>query len=517
MVLTTLLAASAMGSPALVQTKITAASLFKNGYAVVVREAPFTGGEVLIEDPPLATLGTLWVTANGNVKLSSVVATTTVTETTTDLNSLDALITANVGKRLTVLAMLPGKSEPESLVSTVRAATGSLLVLDMEDGSRLALQKASVVRILSTSGDMIYQAKGETRKRVLRVRGTGTGNVVVLSLERGLTWAPGYHVDITNETELTVTSKATVINDLGKIESIDLKLITGFPHVRFINILDPLTSGMQLDQFLNSMMQTGAAVADAAPMAQNSVFAGGRPGTFGEGAFTPFDPSQLEGMQLEDLFFYTLPNVTLDKGERGYYVQFQEKAKYEHVYTLDLPETGWWQNANEAFSTPDQTKYEVWHTLEFLNPSAFPLTTAAATTFKNGQIIGQDMLSYTAPKSKAVLRITKALDIQPDVVEQELDRQIAAIPRTSYTRAYDLVTAKGTIQVANYKSEAVKVKVMKMLVGEVTAASHNGAITKNRVGLRSVNPNSEIRWTLDLKAGEKVDLTYDFKVYVPTP
>ena len=106
-----------MGSPALVQTKITAASLFKNGYAVVVREAPFTGGEVLIEDPPTArharhALGDRQRSLVFNVKLNSVVATTTVTETTTDLNSLDALITANVGKRLTVLAdgmMMPGK------------------------------------------------------------------------------------------------------------------------------------------------------------------------------------------------------------------------------------------------------------------------------------------------------------------------------------------------------------------------------------------------------------------------
>ena len=166
--------------------------------------------------------------------------------------------------------------------------------------------------------------------------------------------------------------------------------------------------------------------------------------------------------------------------------------------------------------TPDSI-WDVWHTLEFTNPSQFPLTTAAATTFKDGQIIGQDMLNYTAPKSKATLNITKALDIRPDLVEEELERQINAIPRTSYTRGYDLITAKGTIQLVNYKSQTVKVKVLKQLVGEVTSTSHNGAVVKNRVGLRAVNPNSEVRWTLDLKAGEKVELTYNFKVYVPTP
>jgi hypothetical protein len=251
------------------------------------------------------------------------------------------------------------------------------------------------------------------------------------------------------------------------------------------------------------------------------VFAGVRPGTFERAAdpFSQFNPGQLEGLQLEDLFFYSLKNVSLETSERGYYVLFQEQADYEHVYTLDVPETGWWQNTNENYRAPQPQPalYDVWHTLEFTNPSAFPLTTAAATTFKSGQIIGQDMLSYTAPKGKAKLRITKALDLSNDVVEEETERQIRALPSTNRSIAYDLVTAKGTIEVVNYKAEAVKMKVTKQLVGDVTTVSNGGTVVKNRVGLRSLNPNSSISWTVPLKAGEKVALTYTFKVYVPSP
>jgi hypothetical protein len=521
MILTTLMAATALASPALVEAKITAASLFKNGYAVVVRSAPLSAdGEVLIESPPRSVLGTLWVTASRGVTIDSVVTTTVGKEITSGIGSLEALLDANQGKRLTIWIVQPGQTQPASYTGTLVNSTGSLLVLQMEDGTTRALQKNRVYEVTSSTGDLVYQVKGESRSLALRIRARGAGNVMVLSLERGLTWVPGYHVDITDEKKLKVTSKATIMNDLGDLENIDLKLITGFPHVRFINAWDPLTSGMTVDQFVGGLMQLGAAAADAAPMAQNA-YAGrmAEGGGFGGGGgFEPFDPGQLEGQQLEDLFFYTLPRVTLDKGERGYYVQFQEEADYEHVYTLDLPETGWATNEAEyrGMPTPDSI-WDVWHTLEFTNPSQFPLTTAAATTFKDGQIIGQDMLNYTAPKSKATLKITKALDIRPDLVEEELDRQINAIPRTSYTRGYDLITAKGTIQLVNYKSQTVKVKVLKQLVGEVTSASHNGAVVKNRVGLRAVNPNSEVRWTLDLKAGEKVELTYNFKVYVPTP
>lgn len=518
MLTTTLLMAALVAPPTLVETKITAASLFKNGYAVVVRSAPLSSdGEVLIESPPRAVLGTLWVTATRGVTIDSVVSTQIKSETTASLPEFSLILRANEGKSLTLWISTPGESKLVPIAGKLLSAAGNAVVLQLEDGSTRVLSIARVAEVTSTSGELIYQTKVESSKPALRVRAKGNGSVMVLSLERGLTWAPGYHVDISDEKKLTITSKATILNDLGKIDNIDLKLITGFPHVRFINAWDPLTSGFNVDQFVQGLMSAGAAAADAAPMAQNA-FAGriAESGAFG-GGFTPFDPGQLEGEQLEDLFFYTLPKVTLDRGERGYFVQFQEGAAYEHVYTLDLAETGWATNENEYRAPQPETVYDVWHTLEFTNPSKFPFTTAAATTFKDGQIIGQDMLNYTAPNSKATLKITKALDIHPDLIEEELDRQIGAIPRTNYTRAYDLVTAKGTVQIVNYKSQAVKVKVYKQLIGEVTKTSHNGQTTKNKVGLRSVNPNSEIRWTLDMKPGEKIELTYDFKVYVPTP
>lgn len=521
MLLSTLLFVTGIEAPTFVETKVTAASLFKNGYAVVVREAPLPeGGTALIEQPPLASLGTLWVTASPGVTIDSVVATKVTSEVTTDLNSLDALISANTGKSLTLWMIQPGDSKLTPLSGKIVSAVGSLLVLDLEDGTRKALMKSRVVEVTSAGGEMVYQSKSSSTRNALRVSARGRGSVMTISLERGLTWAPGYHVDITDAKKLKITSKATILNDSAPLKDIEVKLITGFPHVRFIGVLDPLTSAQSVDQFLQGMMNMGTALAAPGAMTQNAMFAQGRMAERQDAnIFAPFDPSQLEGMQLEDLFFYSRPGVTLETGERGYYVLFQEQADYEHVYTLDIPETGWWQNANEAYREPSMAPapFDVWHTLEFTNPSAFPFTTAAATTFKNGQIIGQDMLSYTAPKGKAVLRITKALDVSNDVVEEETDRQIRALAATSRSNAYDLVTAKGTIEVVNYKAEAVKLKVTKLLVGEVTTVSHDGTVVKNRVGLRSLNPNSSISWTVPLKAGEKLELTYSFKVYVPSP
>jgi hypothetical protein len=516
--LSTLLAVTVLGAPTLVDSKVTAASLFKNGYAVVVREAPLPeGGVALIEQPPLATLGTLWVTASAGVTIDSVVATTVKSEVTTDLTSLDALISANLGKTLTLWMVQPGETSLTGFTGKIVSASGQLLVLDLEDGTRKALNKARVVEVTSDDGSMVYQAKGESSRNALRVTARGRGSVMTISLERGLTWVPGYHVDITDEKRLKITSKATIMNDLIALNNVDTKLITGFPHIRFLSIYDPLTSGQSVNDFVNSLMAIGSGAAAPGALSQMGGFANRMAEAQDANIFAPFNPGQLEGLQLEDLFFYSKPGVTLEKGERGYYVLFQEQADYEHVYTLDVPESGWWQNENQFRPAPEPATHDVWHTLEFQNPSPFPLTTAAATTFKSGQVIGQDMLNYTAPKGKATLRITKALDLATDVVEEEVDRQIRAVPSTNYSRAYDLVNAKGTIEVVNYKSTAVKLKVTKQLVGEVTTVSHNGTVVKNRIGLRSLNPNSHVSWTLEIKPGERLELTYNFKVYVPSP
>ena len=522
MITTTLLLAATLGSsgPTLIEPRIVGASLFKNGYAVIVRELPLpASGEVLVKQPSGAALGTLWVTASDGVTIDSVVTTKIETEGKTNLTSLNALLTANVGKAVSVEVHRAVSEQPRILNGKIVSAAGDLLVMKLDDGTSIALQKNMVQRITSLDGELTYQSGTKSSQSALRIRAKGSGSLFTICLERGLTWAPGYHVDITDGKKLKITSKATIMNDGQKLDGVDVRLITGFPHIRFLNIMDPLTSGQSIDAFLNSMMRTGMGLADAGALTQNAVMYGRAEKSMrsDEQQFAPFNIGQLAVLQLEDLFFYTREDVTLDRGERGYYMLFQEEAEYEHVYTLDIPETGWWQHGAPNMTVPAPMTFDVWHTLEFTNPTEFPLTTAAATTFKDGEIIGQDMLSYVAPKSEANLKITKALDIQNDLDEQEIDREIAAIKRTSYTRAYDLVRAKGSIEVVNYKSETVTLKVRKWLVGEVTDVSNGGETVKNKAGLRSVNPNSEISWTIELKPGEKVELQYAFHVYVPTP
>src|SRR5688572_9941841 len=77
-------------------------SLFKNGFAVVVREAKLgASGEYSLDELPPAVLGTLWITASRGVKLDEVVVGNKETEVDRPATSLDEILQANVGKVLT--------------------------------------------------------------------------------------------------------------------------------------------------------------------------------------------------------------------------------------------------------------------------------------------------------------------------------------------------------------------------------------------------------------------------------
>jgi len=68
----TLIAALTLAAPPapMADMTVVGASLFKNGYAVVLREAPIpASGEVTIAAPPTSSLGSLWVTASKGVKI----------------------------------------------------------------------------------------------------------------------------------------------------------------------------------------------------------------------------------------------------------------------------------------------------------------------------------------------------------------------------------------------------------------------------------------------------------------
>lgn len=501
---------SVLAAPSALDAKIVGASMFKNGYAAVFRQAPVTqSGEYVIKNPPGSSLGALWFTASENVRFESVVAGTETTQVDRPASDLAEVLSLNEGKTVSLEVASPGDRAPSTLQGTLISSKGALAVVRTSSGD-VAIPKSQVLRVMA--GGLTYSAKATSSEPVLRlkvtVRGTNPGTIMLMTLQRGLSWAPAYAVDISDEKQLTLTAKATIINDLGDLNGIECRLITGFPNIRFLTVLDPLTSRQSLDQFLASLGGSPA-MPGGGGMSQNMRRAmEAAPADMAGGWGEP----PAEGFQAEDLFFYRQPGVQLKTGERGYYVLFQSKAEYRQVYTSVLTDP----QQLVAMPNPQDSPPDVWHTLRFKNTASQPLTTAAATTMKNGEMLGQDMLNYTSPGAETELKITKALDIRVEQKAEEVARETAVRKNAQGRPTHDMVTLKGEVMVENRKGKAAALSLRLPLVGEVTMASENGKIVKTAMGLNQLNPSSLITWTPTLESGKSLKLTYTVRVLVPT-
>ena len=502
MVLTGFIAGLAL-APAPLELSVSSASLFKNGYAVVVREAALSGnGEYVIEEMPRAVLGTMWISATPGTRINSVVVTNQETTDERPPTSLEEVLSANVGKTLTF------RYGDKDINGKLLSASGSVLVIQTSEGT-LAINKGHIHAVVS-SGEMIWQVKNTTTKPVmkLRINAERGAKLSIVSLERGLTWFPGYSLDISDAKKLRLVSKATILNDLADLPNIEVRLITGFPNVPFVGWWDPLTSRESVEQFTAQLMQMGTPQqlrerrdAFANQMGQAAAPRGG----FDEA----FNVSPLPGITSEDLFFYRLPNIDMKKGDRGYFILLAMESDYSHIYEWEIPDK---VNTNARYVQQEDRPGDIWHSVKFKNNSNQPLTTGPATIFKDGEIMGQDSLLYTSVGAETTVKMTKAMDVRAEDFEEEIARVVLEQPiRGSW---YDVVTLKGTLSITNRKSEAVELKITKELTGEMVSSDGGPKVRTITRGLRAVNPRQMLEWTVRIPAGESRTLTYTYKVHL---
>lgn len=510
---------------------IVAASLFKNGYAVVTRALDLRPGTTTLTEIPSGALGTVWFRVTEGLKITSVKNTFAPTSSANQRppGNLAELIQLNLGK--TVKLGLEKGSVSGKLVSI----SGDSLILKTAEGIK-AIHPGAVTSIAGP-GDLKTTTVdvNRSKKRVLKitVQGSGPGRVYMSALEKGLSWSPAYNLDITDPANLKFTMKATLIDDLGPMQGIETRLVTGFPNLLYAGTEDPIFAQTSLDEYLASIgasdarrnaMRADLALANG-PMGQ----AAGR-GGFGGGSFasanllrdvSPTSPQSvsdnLGGLQAEDLYFYRLSDVQMDLGDRAYFVLATGQVPFKDIYTWEgrdpvINNISFGNNQNGQAPPPDAATEEVWHALEFTNSLGLPLTTAPAITVQGGEILGQDLLKYTAQGAKTTVKITKALDVEADSYDEELSRQRDALKLYNGLQL-DLVQLKTTMTVLNHKTKTVHLKITFPYTGEVTD-NGGGEEVKSRKSLHNVNPTGKLTWTKDLEPGATLTLSYKTKVYV---
>ncbi len=497
--------------------------MFKNGFAITRRVIEVTKpGSTIVVPIPNGAMGTLWFTPDDGMELDSVAVETETTsggKLTNGATSLEQILYINVGGTIT-LTVAEKEGSPSRLTGKLVSASGSVVVVEGAEATR-AILKSTVLSVegkglkWSTTFDSIGT------RRVMRVRTSGKpGRIGVVALERGLSWSPSYAVNLQPDGKtLTLVAKATIVNDLESLKDLDCRFVTGFPNLPFANTPDPLVA--------------------EAMVASGGFGGGGGVGGFGGqggAAFSNADQSRGasigirdedakllqasgDGEALGELFFYPRKGVSVEAQGRAAYTLFAVTAPYETVYAWDLNDPAPGQAVFTARVPPPGTPSndEIWQTLRFANTARLPLTTAPATTFEAGEILGQDTLRYVSPNQIAELRVTRTLDISTDFTEEEEGRERGFVKgknKTGEYPIYDRVTAKGTITIVNRKTAPVKMRVRKPFTGTWASGEGSPKVAATAAGLRLPNPTGLAEWTPSVPAGGTVKLTYTVKLLV---
>ncbi len=547
-VVSAVLAAEPAKPPA-VQTHIKRVALFKNGLGFFVREGTLTGdeGNVLLGPFAAPTHGTFWVSCPTTTGLKGVISReVTVTEKSPCRNTQE-LLQANVGKLVqlgmpwenngyvgTILSFGPAPDRPEPAPSPYRmgppppgdgnpygqpqymvfkSATGAVVILNPQEFGRIGFP----------NGDQVTTIEREVRGVELDASFASPkkGDWLSVSyLAKGITWAPSYLLDISDAKKARLTAAAVIVNEAEDLDGVGVDLVTGYPNLILADVVSPMARKESLAGFLNALSggrsggERGDAYAfmtqTAGPFASNmSVSYAGRGG--GGGGAEPSYGAAAPGQAAEDLFLYPLEKVQLAKGETGQYPLFTEAVPYSEIYQWEIPD---YITTEEQYQRSGAEATEiVWHNLRLTDTMKMPWTTAPAQLMKDGQMIGQTKLSYTAAGDQTTVQINRALNVRAEQTEREVSREPEAVKRYNNV-FYDRVTLEGKLVVTNFQDKAVPLEIKKTLSGEVQQTSLPAKDIALARGIQRNNPVHELTWTLDLQPGETKEITYTFTALI---
>ncbi len=538
-------------------------ALFKNGLGFFVSEVAIPSRETKFSVMPAGNPihGTFWVSYPSGVKLEALTAREIESEKLGEAATVAEMLSANVGRSVKVMVRGREKMVEGKIAHVAKETVGQgyssgwgyggqsyappplkgLVIIEVGSGE-VCIDPADVERVEFVGGKASRAVRGKFMELEVRMGAPVDGKKLTVSyVANGITWAPSYIVDIADGEKARISAKAVVINEVCDLDGVKVELVTGVPHLKFADVVSPLGWGQSLGTFLRSLAwaqreraETGGIVGGYGMMGGYGMggyggygggYGGGGYGGGGYGGFveqstvdiTPDYDVPKEGLAAEDLFLYPIENVRLKKGERGYYPLFTESVPFKHIYTWEIPdyvneEGRYYYDYDRGSRQRQDPKEEVWHCLRMENTTAVPWTTAPAQTVKEGLVLGQDVVKYTPKKGKATLRITKAVNVKVEQVELETARKREA--KIFYGDYFDLITVEGKLSVGNFQDKGIAIEITKTMSGEVKASEPKAKIEKQARGLRRMNGEAKLTWTIDLGPREHKNLGYTYEVYV---
>jgi len=546
-------ASAAPKDAAQVETQVKRVALFKNGLGFFTRggSLPEKAGPVQLAPFAAPSHGTMWISYPSTVGLGAVIAGEATIKKAIEAATLAELLRANVGKEATIWlgldkeqavsgkilsfasGRIPQAHDPYAMGGATVSAradnrghpsppevVGALATVKTDSGI-VAINPQQVQRVdfadeeVATAFD--EEAKGVELRAELK-KPARDAWVRVSYLAKGIAWAPSYVVDISSPKEARIAAKAVIINEAEDLKEARVDLVTGFPNLRFSDIISPMAFKEDLGTFLQTLAR-GRPEGEERYAGYGVLTQAARYGGVGElrqpSAAVPEYGAAAAGRIAEDLFLYPLEDVTLAKGERGYYPLFTETVPYEEIYGWQIPD---YISEQDVYGHPSGGREQVeppeivWHSLKLTNSTKVPWTTAPAETVKDDQILGQDTLPYTPPKGEGTLRITQAVSVKAEQAELETNRERGVVQYYGYP--YDRVTIEGRLRVRNFLEKTISLEIKKTLSGEVKKTTPEAKTERLARGLARMNPVHLLTWNIQLKPGAEQELTYVYEALI---
>lgn len=542
-----------MGTCAMAQDNATIKSLsiFKNGQSFVVKEASADAenGLYKIAKLPNALFGTYWF--NGiSTPINSVTSKMEnfVDKKERKANSFLELLHANKGMEITVnttddqtyKGIVEDFDLPEEINSKIALqqleltneytglygfdrifSSASPVILLKMSGKWISIEPSTIKNIeFSQKPNRMTTANITVQKPIVTIHfdKAGKQEFQYMYLQSGLSWTPVYKMRLLSETEAELNLQAEVVNTVEDIAHTNVDFVVGVPNfsqaTSLATLLDysnreaisyPSPSRGYANQYRK--MEKDKMMADevvvSAPVVSTS--------------------------ENEDLYFYSVKDMNLEKGAHAQFSLFSQKVKINHFYKCDLPVSPFSnyqlnaESQDDAGTTDDETAVNanaalnVGHYIEVYNTGNMPFTSGPILMLqgKDESALAQDILPFTAKGSHASVYVTSS----PDIVVTE-NEKIVSIKNASKkigSTSYALLTIKGTINIQNSKSKPVPLKLSKPLTGKMLTASvkYNTTVNKNnnyysRIG----NANQTVFFYDTLAASEKKVLDYSYQIYI---
>lgn len=484
-------------------------TVFKDGHAFVLHSGKVDldkEGRAKMDRLPAPVIGTFWpYSADKSVKLKAVKSSRCRTKVERTAMNMQELIEANTGADV-VVTEIGDKVYDATILGRPFQSAEEIESKNPDHSHDAALLKSDVVLLSTTNGTRVVALNGIKN---ITFKGKHKGSLVneeyrnsmslefdwqgkrpakqieagMVYLQRGIRWIPGYKVVIDGKGKANLKLNATVVNELVDVDDITMNLVIGVPSFAFKESVDPISmqkAVAQLSQSFQVDNQTAYAFSNAI-MTQHvaPVYQASRP-SVSSGGTMDLGPDVTGSGKSEDLYVFTVKNISLKKGERMVIPVAEFELEYRDVYTLDIPFTPppeVWQNLGHSqinevaklFHAP-----KVMHNIRLRNSSKYPLTTAPALIMKEDKVIAQGMMTYTAIGSESDLELTVAVNVEVKKKDRETERKPNAINWNGNT--YARIDLNGTITLTSFADDDIEVEISRHVLGAVDQAGQSGRI-----------------------------------------